>query len=416
MPEPNNDDMEAEFHLPGIQDLINAEMYATTRDVQFRSALITGCPGSGKTTVALHRLVYLCSQNFRVRLLTYQNMLVLFMRNLVLKNPETKDLIPPGSVSTFHSWFCKRTRVGFDTNNPPSAEFLHQHLKRIGMRQDTPAELLIDEGQDLPRCVYEAIPHYYERIFVGGDRAQMRHAHSSDPEKVIEPILQERYPLYKRYTLGQVFRSTYETFRFARQFVPKSNRDVWDENILEDLKNRNRRGRKPRVVTYRDPQQRDAHMARILKRDGNVAILCPIGAVAHARVSGESVEEMYDKITNMGFKATKYYNEMGEVPTSLRRYLCTTFISSAGLEFDTVIVPRMNFFRNPDYDKQTCIQAEMFVACTRAKGQLIIYRDMVPREYAGHPQYDPIANFDLDTYDAETVETQTATPGQQQPF
>ena len=60
------------------------------------------------------------------------------------------------------------------------------------------------------------------------------------------------------------------------------------------------------------------------------------------------------------------------MPAKLKRYIVTTFISAKGLEFDTVITPRMNFFRYPDHDPETRIREEMYVACTRARDRLLV--------------------------------------------
>ncbi len=94
----------------------------------------------------------------------------------------------------------------------------------------------------------------------------------------------------------------------------------------------------------------------------------------------------------MGLPASKYHNQVN-VPDSLERYVVTTFKSAKGLEFDVVVSPRINFFKQ--------IPAEWYVACTRALGRLVVYRDL------GSPQYDPIAQFAPDTYDSESLDDPT---------
>ncbi len=62
------------------------------------------------------------------------------------------------------------------------------------------------------------------------------------------------------------------------------------------------------------------------------------------------------------------------------------------MEFDEVIIPRMNFFKK--------IAKEWYVACTRAKKKVTVYRDL------SSPQNDPIAGFDVDTYESISLEAQ----------
>jgi hypothetical protein len=132
---------------------------------------------------------------------------------------------------------------------------------------------------------------------------------------------------------------------------------------------------------------------------GIVGILCPIGPARLEHHSGESVGAMHALLASWGINATMYYSkdqQTGEecpIPERLKRYIVTTFKSAKGLEFDTVVIPRLNFFRDPETDDNTTIREEMYVACTRAKTHLYVYRDLT------NPQvYDPIADFDRETY------------------
>jgi superfamily I DNA/RNA helicase len=63
------------------------EMLRMIDDDNFRSALISGCPGAGKTTVSIYRLVRLANQQRNVHLVTFQNMLVLAIRSVTVQTP-----------------------------------------------------------------------------------------------------------------------------------------------------------------------------------------------------------------------------------------------------------------------------------------------------------------------------------------
>ena len=128
---------------------------------------------------------------------------------------------------------------------------------------------------------------------------------------------------------------------------------------------------------------------------GNVAILCPLGPYPRiCNRSGESVDEVHQIISQMGFHASKYRSG-GPVPDHLEQYVVTTFKSAKGMEFDVVVIPRINFFKQ--------IPEEWYVACTRAIRQLVVYRDL------GAPQCDPIAQFAPDTYEGKSLDVTEAT-------
>lgn len=390
--------MPFEFHLPSLEQMRatpdGIEMLRMIDDDTFRSALISGGPGAGKTTVSIYRLVRLNSQQANVRLVTYQNLLVLAIRGLA-----NQQAVPSHRVSTFHKWYCPLTKANFDTENPPTADQMIECLQRSPLADQGLDEILIDEGQDLPLCVYETIPRYVTRCFVGADDAQQAHPNHGAPMKQIEQSLRENFTPHKRIFLSKNFRNSYETYRFARQFIPRTNRVVWGEqgeSTLERLLRDNRRSPKPTVISYRNPDQRNEHLRITLKNaEGNVAILCPLGPRQENYYhSGGSVDEVHQIITEMGFPASKYHNKVS-VPDNLKNYVVTTFKSAKGLEFDVVVIPRINFFKQ--------IPAEWYVACTRALGRLVVYRDL------GSSQCDPIAQFAPDTYDAESLDTPTAT-------
>jgi len=400
VPPPEEEDIGAEFHLPGVIALKREEMWGMVHDDNFHTALVTGCAGSGKTTVSVCRLIRLNNQSKKVRLLTFQNMLVVFIKNLVVNNTEKavdiEKQVPLDRISTFHDWFYNQRGLRFDIDHPPSSDEIHVAFRQKGFTSRMPAELLIDEGQDLPLWVYEVLPEYYTRFLVGADPPQgLKRGMPPDHVERIKRFLEgEVYRPFQNYPLGQNFRNTYEIYRFARQFLPREYEEVWKENILAQLLAKNHRGPKPMVIPYTDTATRDEHMRKTLDNRAGaiVGVLCPIGPKTEEHYSGESVGGMHELITSWGIPATPYHAGL-PVPNKLKRCIVTTFISSKGLEFDTVIVPRMNFFRDPATDQETRIREEMYVACTRAKIKLYVYRDQ------RNPQrYDPIGDFDSSTY------------------
>lgn len=394
--------MPFEFHLPSLEEMRatpdGLEMLRLIDDDNFRSALVTGCPGSGKTTVSIYRLVRINNQHTSVHLVTYQNMLVQAIRNLA-----NVQHVPPDRVSTFHKWYCPLTNSPFHVDAPPTPAQMTDRLRNSQLVNRHITEILIDEGQDLPLCVYQVLPQHFARVFVGADNGQQVHPEHGTRIEDIENTLRTNFGPYRRFPLGRNFRNTHETYIFARQFIPKTNQVAWDQAIPDRLLRSNRRGPKPTVISYHDDNLRNQHLRTILQNaEGNVAILCPLGLrprrYGH---SGESVDDVYEMVTQMGISATKYHHEE-IVPDNLERYVVTTFRSSKGLEFDVVVIPRINFFKN--------IPEEWYVACTRARRQLFVYRDL------SAPQSDPISHFDTETYDTESLDAEDSDGAEDIPF
>lgn len=370
--------MSFEFRLPTLEEMRGTPdgmaMLNMIDDDTFRAALMSGCPGSGKTTVSIYRLIRLVAQKKNVHLITFQNMLVKLIQ----------DHVPNGVIDTFNRWYHRHTRNGFDASEPPDSDEMRSEFQNCRLFGDPLDELIIDEGQDLPVCIYESVTEICSRLFVGADNGQRLHPHGASEDMIQQTI--NELDSYRRFNLGCNFRNTYETYRFARQFIPRRNLAAWDEHILKRLLDSKRNGPLPTVITYRDSVARDRHLLKTLDNaDGNIGILCPQGKRNFYAKSGECVDELYGLLTTNDIDASRYYNGI-EVPHALENCIVTTYKSAKGLEFDVVIIPRINYFRS--------IPKEWYVACTRARGRLIIYRDL------SDPQEDILAGFEEGTYEA----------------
>lgn len=120
--------MPFEFHLPSLEEMRGTpdglEMLRMIDDDSFRSALVTGCPGSGKTTVSIYRLVRINSQQTNVRLVTFQKMLVQAIRSLA-----NIQKVPLKRVSTFNKWHYSLTNSYLDADAPPSPEEMARRIQ-----------------------------------------------------------------------------------------------------------------------------------------------------------------------------------------------------------------------------------------------------------------------------------------------
>lgn len=377
------------FRVPSLESLRASSegnaMIRMSEDDSFSSFLTTGCPGSGKTTLSILRLARLTNLGYDVLFITYQKLLVLAIKNVV-QNPVAK----PAHITTFHRWYYDLTKDYIGEEKLTSTRITNK-LEGIKLPKSQETELLIDEGQDLPSAVYEVLPRYFRRCLVSADNGQRVHKDGALTEQIAE-ILESCFSPYRHAVLSRNFRNTYEVYRFSRQFAPRTNFAAWDENILASLKRAGRRGPKPIVVGYRNIESRNEHLRVVLdnSRGANVAVLCERGPSRNQSKEGacESVDEIHELITGMGFAATKYHNEL-DTPNSLEQIIVTTYISAKGMEFDTIVIPRINSSRPQ-------LMEQWYVACTRCITGLTIYHDLT------NPYYDPICKLcSPDTYDAE---------------
>jgi len=353
-----------EFNLPSridIENSFNGRKMLNVIEGQFadKSILITGCPGSGKTTVSIHRFIFLHNSGQQVVLLTFQNLLRLSMETC-LKNLN----IPTNNVDTLCKWYSRKTggKYFYEGANYhlPSAADIHKQLL-VAMPQQL-HEIIIDEGQDVNPKGYDVLPHFGAKMTVGADDAQQVHAMGSTLAQIQQGL--ENHGSIHFCELQYNYRNSYETYNFARQFVP----DIPTANnkttlaLLETHRSGNA-SETPRVFIYHSEEQLKDRIARIIENtEGRLAVLLPTSADVDA------LNNMVRSITINGnpITCTKYYNRT-EIPTHLEKILVTTFASAKGMEFETVIMPRLHNSTEQKMRKQC------FVGSTRAKRNLYVF-------------------------------------------
>jgi len=338
-----------------------------------KAIMIKGCPGSGKTTVTIYRLIRLLNSKRRVILLIYNEMLRIAIKNTAISNGDDIS----DAVKGLYKWFYAETGhyyARFENHSSPSANELKSIMEQKDFKNRVYYELLVDEGQDLNQKFYKSFPHFFSRISVGADEAQKLYEHGGS-EAIIQDILEE-YDKFdenvKTFPLEYNYRNTYSTINFARQFVP-NNAMANMSKMLNDTFSRNK-GEKPDVRILKSRTNHELEIKRLIENltgEGvNIAVLLSTG--------GE-VDNYYNLIKEkFNNECSKYYNRMHNtdkriVAGNLKNILITTFHSAKGMEFDYVILPEFNaaeLGKNNHY----------YVASTRAANQLyILCIDKIPR-------------------------------------
>jgi superfamily I DNA/RNA helicase len=368
-----------EFKLPSQDDIRNSTngdimLNIINNDYDERFALVTGCPGSGKTTVSVYRLIRLANNGKPTILLTYQRMLKVAIENLLAKQE-----IPSSKVNTIHSWFPRTTGrlLGFSNqDNKLSASEIENALRgKVGKM-----ELILDEAQDLEERVFKALPKVFGRITIGADDAQqMREEEGLDEETIIKHIKHS----FNDFNLQFNYRNTYQIYNFARHFVadnPRAN----NSQTLSALKRHKNSGDLPEVLEFNDEDDMHERLNTIIEnyKGFNIGVLLSFRS---------QVASYYSIISDLGFECSRYYSEMSdkeksETENDLKNILITTFISAKGMEFDIVIMPEFDSIKNTAEAKR-----QAYVGCTRAKNRLVIM-------YLGNKP-SVLKNFPIDTYD-----------------
>ena len=368
-----------EFRLPSQDDIRNSTngqimLSIINNDYDEKFSLVTGCPGSGKTTVSIFRLIRLANNGKSTILLTYQRMLKVAIENLLAKQG-----ISSSKVNTIHSWFPKTTGklLGFSNqDNKLSASEIENALRgRVGNM-----ELILDEAQDLEERVFQAFPKVFGRITIGADNDQQMHEGSGASETTIKRQISHSS---NEFTLQFNYRNTYQIYNFARYFVPNSPK-ANDSQTLSALKRYKNSGDLPEVLKFSGQSDMQSRLKTIIEnyKGFNIGVLFPFR---------NQVESYHSTISGFGFECSKYYSEMTDAEKSrtesdLKSILVTTFISAKGMEFDIVIMPEFDSIRNTDEAKR-----QAYVGCTRAKNRLVIM-------YTGSKP-SILNNFPSDTYD-----------------
>jgi DNA helicase IV len=368
-----------EFRLPSQDDIRNSTngqimLSIINNDYDEKFSLVTGCPGSGKTTVSIFRLIRLANNGKQTILLTYQRMLKVAIENLLAKQG-----ISSSKVNTIHSWFPKTTGklLGFSNqDNKLTASEIENALRgKVGNM-----ELILDEAQDLEERVFQAFPKVFGRITIGADNDQQMHEGSGASETTIKRQISHSS---NEFTLQFNYRNTYQIYNFARYFVPNSPK-ANDNQTISALKRYKNSGDLPEVLKFSGQSEMQSRLKTIIEnyKGFNIGVLFPFK---------NQVERYHSMISGFGFECSKYYSEMSDAEKSttendLKSIIVTTFISAKGMEFDIVIMPEFDSIRNTDEAKR-----QAYVGCTRAKNRLVIM-------YTGNKP-SILNNFPSDTYD-----------------
>lgn len=305
---------------------------------------LSGVPGTGKTVVSIKRLQIAAAKRKKAIIFTYGKLL----KKTIEEKLENNNYMP---VDNIHNWIWNAQSNGQkkyleDLTSAENLESTIEMLKLVG----TYDEILVDEGQDISLNTYKILKALTPKLSISADNAQQI---NNKEEAALEEEILELFPTFKKFELDEIFRSAYEIYRFAIQFVPYNAR-ANDPILLERLKIKNSGADKPYV--YIEKTLNDTYVTIKDIIDEN-----PTDNIGILYETVLNVDECTSKLSKE-YELSTYHSIQKVVPSELKNIIVTTFKSAKGIEFDIVIIPY--------FDNGKKLAEEYYVGVTRAKSQV----------------------------------------------
>lgn len=318
------------FKLPLFTDLTTGQRSALNEP---NAIAISGGPGTGKSVVSLWRHI----RNYG---LGNRNSLLL----TYTKTLETYLAASAGSENPKAGKAVNRT-YWWSTHNPTNFD-----------------EIIIDEAQDVEGIKYDIVKRYSNIISYGADDKQIVYPKKCTTEAQLKGI----FPKNNHYELDENFRNSYEIMLFTQALFPNK---LIPQHTINKLLADKKTGNKPiLLITDNDLAKQKKSILDIInlfKSDRhNIAILVPLR---------KHVNQFHKILMDENITCSKYESDDDELAV-IENVHITTFKSSKGTEFDTVIIPD---FQNFEWNIANLTLApitenDYYVAITRARRNLYL--------------------------------------------
>ena len=252
--------------------------------------------------------------------------------------------------------------------------------------------ILVDEVQDLPRAIVRQLRERSNQLIMAGDDAQSIYTDRIDPEKLPEVANAEKFPLTIIHRLPR------NIIKLAKEIFPDKNLDAAKQDRLKSIE--------PRVGEADTEEDELEYVWTKAKRGaapGNPsAILLPnhseIVAFANDilhyedRSAWSVTTNQYGKndyrllnqhLRDAGLALRYLGNQYGrlEEGDSKERVFLMTYHSVKGLDFETVLLPRLNQRLTIWRDDEELARTLFFVAFTRSRENLYLTYTGTPHHF-----------------------------------
>lgn len=317
------------FILPVITDL-TIEQQAVLGEPD--AIAVTGGPGTGKSVVALWRHIQNHGmQRRKSLLLTYTKSLESYLSS----SATSENAFAGENINRTLWWTTKHAKTGY-------------------------LEIIIDEAQDVNASIYERLKKLTPLVSYSADNNQILYPKNSTTELQLNQIFNKN----KTFTLRENYRNTKQIVKFVKSMFPNS--------LISDGKID---GPIPRLVCAGGIASLQTKIIKeaidtFKSSTHNISILFPV--VNH-------VDFWYKELTSLGYKCSKYVNSDEDVGI-IENIHITTFKSSKGLEFDTVIIPNFHQYETFINSFDVVEENDFYVVFTRARRNLILIDNGVKLE------------------------------------
>ena len=329
--------------------------------------MITGGPGSGKTTIAIRRIEDIKKSHPKLRIKT-----LLFTRTLndFFKSgiESVKNNKFDADVTVWASWqrkllikhgawpYGENDKVPWDTL---SDEILNFNLNTMY------EHLIIDEAQDYSKSDLQVMNLIAENITVFADPNQQINGRGVSDIDLIKSLLNIDDADCTH--LDENHRNSKQIIKAAKSLAP----DEIDFN-LDEIK---RKGQKPKVIHSASFDNEIEYICKIMSAN-------PQSDIGILHLENNVLYKIFDKLDQKGIEVELLRKNPFDW-NSRKPKLCT-LNSAKGLEFDIVIMPQLN--KDNYYEHPTNLK-RIYVGMTRARRELhLCYFGSYPTIYI--PQMD----------------------------
>jgi len=348
--------------LPGYE-LLSKDQDEAIRYHGYKSMLVTGPPGSGKTVVALYRANELLKSGKNVYIIVFGNVLFSYLKKALNQANIGLDVV----TNTFHRWIRNHVRKHLKRQIPTLGDqFAYDWDKLIKWyaARGIPKEfdhLIVDEGQDLPVIFYRFASRMSRSITVFADENQAIYERENSSIKQIRKSLKSFEP--KEIHLKKNYRNTKPIARFASLFMVEGVETGHTEEPT-------RQGELPLLCCAENESQQIELIVTYSENFKNkqVGVFLPWK---------KEVVRWYNNIRSKTSVNVQYYvakkGKGGQFikPPDFGKdgIFVVTRHSAKGLEFDAVFFPQIQSMK---WDYSTADTMLFYVVCSRPRDRLFL--------------------------------------------
>ncbi len=347
--------------IPTIEDLTDSQLEIQDLPISGRY-LITGGPGSGKTSIAIRRTEFIKKDNPKasVHSFLFTNTLNDFFGDGI------RSLKISPNVEVWAKWqrriLISNKAWPFRFNDAVPWDTLSDRI--LELKLDTMYDhLIIDEAQDFNELDLRVMSMIAENITVFADENQRLYDKGIEDVDAIRRILMIDED--DCYHLQENHRNTKEIMASAVSLAP----DEIDIDPAKIVKT----NQKPRIIMNRTSDTEIEFITRVVKSNPQKDI-----GILHLEKS--VIRSLYTELTNGSDGSTNYeLIKKDSFDFSKPGPKLCTLNSAKGLEFDIVIMPRMN---RDNYFEHVMNLKRIYVGMTRAREDLMLsYVGAFPTTY-----------------------------------